>query len=206
MRADRGRPGEPARPPDPDRSPRRRHPPAARDRRHHAAGHSPHCAARRPAAGRSPAAPDEHALVSRLAEHAIAVRPGTALGIPGTVRVSVPSQRGLRLLHSALRPTPAGRRPGHADARGPDHHDPAHGAARRGRVRRPSARRWLPAAPGAGEGKPTLANRKSRIMHRRSATHNVRADAPVTRFRVLADSEPNPSRDPAKSFMWSEIA
>ena len=51
-------------------------------------------------------APDEHALVSRLAEHAITVRPGTALGIPGTVRVSVPSQRGLRLLHSALRPTP----------------------------------------------------------------------------------------------------
>jgi hypothetical protein len=43
-------------------------------------------------------APDEHALVSRLAEHAIAVRPGTALGIPGTVRVSVPSQRGLRLV------------------------------------------------------------------------------------------------------------
>ena len=62
MRADRGRPGEPARPPD--------------------------------------------TLVSRLAEHAIAVRPGTALGIPGTVRVSVPSQRGLSLLHSALRPTP----------------------------------------------------------------------------------------------------
>ncbi len=55
-------------------------------------------------------APDEHALVSRLAEHAIAVRPGTALGIPGTVRVSVPSQRGLHLLHSALRPTP-GRPP-----------------------------------------------------------------------------------------------
>ena len=55
-------------------------------------------------------APDEHALVSRLAEHAIAVRPGTALGIPGTVRVSVPSQRGLRLLHSALRPT-SGRPP-----------------------------------------------------------------------------------------------
>jgi histidinol-phosphate aminotransferase len=50
-------------------------------------------------------APDEHALVSRLAEHAIAVRPGTALGIPGTVRVRVPSQRGLRLLPSALRPT-----------------------------------------------------------------------------------------------------
>ena len=30
------------------------------------------------------AGPDEHALVRRLAEHAIAVRPGTALGIPGT--------------------------------------------------------------------------------------------------------------------------
>jgi hypothetical protein len=28
---------------------------------------------------------------------------------------------------SVLRPTPAGRRPSHADARGPDHHDPAHG-------------------------------------------------------------------------------
>jgi histidinol-phosphate aminotransferase len=55
-------------------------------------------------------APDEHALVSRLAEHAITVRPGTALGIPGTVRVSVPSQRGLRVLDSALRPTP-GRPP-----------------------------------------------------------------------------------------------
>ena len=60
-------------------------------------------------------------------------------------------------------PPPAGRRPSHADARGPDHHDPAHGAARRGRarrgrVRRTSARRWLPAAPGAGEGKSTLAS------------------------------------------------
>jgi len=38
-----------------------------------------------------------------------------------------------------------------------------------------------------------LANRKSRIMRRRIATHNVRANAPVTRFRVLADSEPSPS-------------
>jgi histidinol-phosphate aminotransferase len=55
-------------------------------------------------------APNEHALVSRLAKHAIAVRPGTALGIPGTVGVSVPSQRGPRLLRSALRPT-TGRLP-----------------------------------------------------------------------------------------------
>jgi len=37
MRADRGRPGEPTRPPGPGPAPRRRHPPAARDCRHHAA-------------------------------------------------------------------------------------------------------------------------------------------------------------------------
>ena len=43
-------------------------------------------------------------------------------------------------------------------------------------------------------GNSTLANRKSRIMRRRVATHNVRANAPVTRFRVLADSEPSPSQ------------
>ena len=43
-------------------------------------------------------------------------------------------------------------------------------------------------------GKLTLANRKSRIMRRRVATHNVRANAPVTRFRVRADSEPCPSQ------------
>ena len=36
---------------------------------------------------------------------------GTALGIPGTVRVSVPSQRGLRLPHSALRPQRPRQRP-----------------------------------------------------------------------------------------------
>ena len=32
--------------------------------------------------------------------------------------------------------------------------------------------------PVVGEGKPTLANRKSRIMRRRVATRNVRANAP----------------------------
>jgi hypothetical protein len=42
-------------------------------------------------------------------------------------------------------------------------------------------------------GKPTLANLRSRIMRRRVATQDVRANAPVTRFRVLADSEPSPS-------------
>ena len=41
---------------------------------------------------------------------------------------------------------------------------------------------------------PSLANRKSRIMHRRVATHDVRAKAAVTRFRVRADSEPSPSQ------------
>ena len=44
----------------------------------------------------------------------------------------------------------------------------------------------------SGRGPPTLANRKSRIMRRRVAPRNVRANAPVTRFRVLADTEPSP--------------
>jgi hypothetical protein len=124
-----------------------------------------------PRAGTRRARPGQPA---RGARHRSAAR----LGIPGTVRVSVPSQRGLRLLHSALRPTTGqARRPSHADARGPDHHDPAHGAARRGRVRWLSARRWLPPAPGVGEGNPILANRRSRIMRRRVATHKVRANA-----------------------------
>lgn len=48
-------------------------------------------------------APDEQALVTRLAQAGIAVRPGTALGIAGTVRVSVPSDAGLQLLERALR-------------------------------------------------------------------------------------------------------
>jgi histidinol-phosphate aminotransferase len=46
--------------------------------------------------------PDEQALVMRLAQEGIAVRPGTVLGVPGTVRVSVPSDAGLRLLARAL--------------------------------------------------------------------------------------------------------
>lgn len=48
-------------------------------------------------------APYEDALVTRLERAGIAVRPGTTLGIPGTVRVSVPSDAGLRLLAQALR-------------------------------------------------------------------------------------------------------
>lgn len=46
--------------------------------------------------------PDEHSLVNRLAAHGIAVRPGTTLGIPGAVRVSVPSKAGLQLLRHAI--------------------------------------------------------------------------------------------------------
>lgn len=140
-------------------------------------------------------APDEHALVSRLAEHAIAVRPGTALGIPGTVRVSVPSQRGLRLLPSALRPTTGqARRPSHADARGPDHHDPAHGAARRGRVRWLSARRWLPPAPGVGEGNPPSPTADHASCVGVSQPTKSAPTPSVKRFRVLADSEPSSSQ------------
>jgi hypothetical protein len=66
----------------------------------------------------------------------------------------------------------------------------------------PSAR--LPAAPGAGEGKPTLANRKSRIMRRRVATHNVRDNGPPSHYfgylrirsLVLPSNEHAIQRDP----------
>lgn len=55
---------------------------------------------------------------------------------------------------------------------------------------------WAPASSRVSvpspARKPTLANRKSRIMRRRGATHNTRANAHVTRLRVLADSEPSP--------------
>ncbi|WP_377267854.1 histidinol-phosphate transaminase [Peterkaempfera sp. SMS 1(5)a] len=46
--------------------------------------------------------PDEQRLVARLAAHGIAVRPGSTLGVPGTVRMSVPTARGLELLQRAL--------------------------------------------------------------------------------------------------------
>lgn len=45
---------------------------------------------------------DEAALVAELATRGISVRPGSALGVPGTVRVSVPSERGVELLRNAL--------------------------------------------------------------------------------------------------------
>jgi histidinol-phosphate aminotransferase len=47
-------------------------------------------------------APDEAQLVARLWESGISVRPGTTLGVPGTVRVTIPSEAGLELLAHAL--------------------------------------------------------------------------------------------------------
>lgn len=46
--------------------------------------------------------PDETGLVAHLAAAGIAVRPGTALGMPGTIRVSVPGEEGCRHLQQAL--------------------------------------------------------------------------------------------------------
>ncbi|MEV4254738.1 histidinol-phosphate transaminase [Spirillospora sp. NPDC049652] len=46
--------------------------------------------------------PDERRMVERLAAHGVAVRPGTGLGVPGSVRMSVPSARGMELLEKAL--------------------------------------------------------------------------------------------------------
>jgi histidinol-phosphate aminotransferase len=45
---------------------------------------------------------DERSFVSYLGDHGISVRPGSALGVPGTVRISVPSEAGLALLEAAL--------------------------------------------------------------------------------------------------------
>jgi histidinol-phosphate aminotransferase len=45
---------------------------------------------------------DEPAFVEELAQHGISVRPGASLGVPGTVRVSVPDDDGLALVARAL--------------------------------------------------------------------------------------------------------
>jgi histidinol-phosphate aminotransferase len=47
-------------------------------------------------------APDEEGLVNRLWDRGISVRPGSSLGLPGSVRVTIPSERGLTLLTHAL--------------------------------------------------------------------------------------------------------
>ncbi|MFB6782676.1 histidinol-phosphate transaminase [Streptomyces sp. NPDC056352] len=46
--------------------------------------------------------PDEQRLIDRLAAHGITVRPGSSLGVPGTVRMSVPTAKGLDLVALAL--------------------------------------------------------------------------------------------------------
>jgi Aminotransferase class I and II len=139
-------------------------------------------------------APDEHALVSRLAEHAIAVRPGTALGIPGTVRVSVPSQRGLRLLHGALRPTPGRVMPAHGDRITMIRHMVLLGAlgagAFGGRQRGDSFQLRL--VLDRGNPPSPTANHASCVGVSQPTTSAP--TPPVTRFRVLADSEPSPSQ------------
>jgi histidinol-phosphate aminotransferase len=47
-------------------------------------------------------APDEEQLEIRLREHGVVVRRGSTLGVPGAVRVSVPSDAGLGMLARAL--------------------------------------------------------------------------------------------------------
>lgn len=47
-------------------------------------------------------APDEDAFVDALAGHGVSVRPGSGLGVPGTVRISVPTTEGMNLLRKAL--------------------------------------------------------------------------------------------------------
>lgn len=46
--------------------------------------------------------PDEERVVSQLGDLGVTVRPGTALGVAGTMRISVPTQEGIHLLEQAL--------------------------------------------------------------------------------------------------------
>jgi histidinol-phosphate aminotransferase len=52
--------------------------------------------------------PEEDRLVDRLAEGGVSVRPGRALGMPGSIRVTVPPPGGLELLRQALSSARAG--------------------------------------------------------------------------------------------------
>lgn len=49
---------------------------------------------------------NETQLVDHFFEHGVAVRPGSALDIPGTIRVTVPTEAGLQLMADALRSAP----------------------------------------------------------------------------------------------------
>lgn len=66
--------------------------------------------------------PDENAFVARLESHGISVRPGSALGVPGCVRISVPTADGLALLRLAMDPEVSG-------PAAPESHHPAVDAA-----------------------------------------------------------------------------
>lgn len=54
---------------------------------------------------------DEDAFVARLESHGISVRPGSALGVPGCVRISIPTVDGVALLERALTSGRAGSGP-----------------------------------------------------------------------------------------------
>lgn len=48
--------------------------------------------------------PDEEDVLGLLREHGVSARPGTDLGLPGTIRVTVPDDAGLALVSTALQP------------------------------------------------------------------------------------------------------
>jgi histidinol-phosphate aminotransferase len=48
-------------------------------------------------------APDEEAVVARLRARGVSVRPGAGLGVPGSIRVTIPSPESYVLLEQALR-------------------------------------------------------------------------------------------------------
>ena len=50
--------------------------------------------------------PREDEFVARLAAFGLSVRPGTSLGMPGAVRITVPPPRGLAILQEALAQVP----------------------------------------------------------------------------------------------------
>ncbi len=126
MRADR--PGEPARPPDPDR-----HPGDGIRPQLATAGITPQdTRLTAPAAVPPRAALQPRPWLERIEPY----RPGLHAGSDDGALASNESPLG-----ASARVVTALTGAALADARGPDHHDPAHGAARRGRVRRPSARR-----------------------------------------------------------------
>jgi len=57
--------------------------------------------------------PGEDEFVASLAAFGVSVRPGTSLGIPGAVRITVPSPRGFAILRQALAQVPVPRPPWH---------------------------------------------------------------------------------------------